>query len=62
MRHLGVRHKPPAMLVRGVDRFGHFDPEPVPAADLDASARAAYERSYAGYQAAYAEQVALEGR
>jgi hypothetical protein len=62
VRHLGVRHKPPAMLVRGVDRFSHFDLEPAPAADLDAAARAAYERSYAGYQAAYAEQVSLEGR
>lgn len=24
-----------ASLVRGIDRFGHFDPEPVPAADFD---------------------------
>jgi non-haem Fe2+, alpha-ketoglutarate-dependent halogenase len=60
VRHLGVRHKTPAMLVRGVDRFGHFDLEPAPAADLDEQARAAYARSYEGYRAAYAEQVALE--
>ncbi|PYN12007.1 MAG: phytanoyl-CoA dioxygenase, partial [Candidatus Rokuibacteriota bacterium] len=60
VRHLGVVHKTPAMLVRGVDTFGHFTLEPAPAADLDASARAAYERSYDGYRAAYAEQVALE--
>jgi non-heme Fe2+,alpha-ketoglutarate-dependent halogenase len=60
VRHLGVRHKTPAMLVRGVDRFGHFDLEPAPATDLDEQARAAYARSYEGYRAAYAEQVALE--
>ena len=60
VRHLGVVHKTPAMLVRGVDAFGHFALEPAPAADLDAQARAAYDRSYNGYRAAYAEQVALE--
>jgi ectoine hydroxylase-related dioxygenase (phytanoyl-CoA dioxygenase family) len=61
-QHLGVRHKTPAMLIRGVDTFGHFALEPAPAGDLDESARAAYARSYEGYRAAYAEQVALEGR
>jgi ectoine hydroxylase-related dioxygenase (phytanoyl-CoA dioxygenase family) len=60
VQHLGVRHKAPAMLVRGVDRFGHFDLEPAPATDLDEQARAAYARSYEGYRASYAEQVALE--
>lgn len=29
-----------AHLVRGVDNYGHFDPEPRPAADFDAEARA----------------------
>lgn len=61
-RHLGVKHKMPAMLIRGVDTFGHFQPEPAPAADFDDAARAAYARSYAGYKASYAEQVSLEGR
>jgi hypothetical protein len=42
--------------------IGHFELEPAPAADLDEPARAAYARSYDGYRAAYAEQVALEGR
>ena len=60
VRHLGVKHKTPAMLVRGVDRFGHFALEPAPVADLDEAARAAYERSYEGYRAAYAEQVTIE--
>jgi len=58
-----VGTKPPrAMLVRGADTFGHFEPDPAPAADLDDQARAAYARSYASYQAAYAEQVAREPR
>jgi ectoine hydroxylase-related dioxygenase (phytanoyl-CoA dioxygenase family) len=60
VQHLGVKHKTPAMLVRGVDTFGHFDLDPAPVADFDATARAAYARSYDGYRAAYAEQVALE--
>jgi non-haem Fe2+, alpha-ketoglutarate-dependent halogenase len=62
VQHLGVKHKTPALLVRGVDTYGHFQLEPAPAADLDEAARAAYDRSYEGYRAAYAEQVALEGR
>ena len=61
VRHLG-RHRPPAMLVRGADAFGHFELEPAPAADQDAAARAAYDRSYEGYRAAYAEQVEGEAR
>ena len=62
VQHLGVKHKAPTMLVRGVDTFGHFDLEPAPAADLDEAARAAYARSAEGYRTAYAEQVALDGR
>ena len=60
VRHLGVKHRTPAMLVRGVDTHGHFDLEPAPASDHDEQARTAYARSYEGYRAAYAEQVALE--
>jgi non-heme Fe2+,alpha-ketoglutarate-dependent halogenase len=62
VQHLGVKHKTPAMLVHGVDTFGHFALEPAPRADFDDAARAAYDRSYEGYKAAYAEQVALEAR
>jgi ectoine hydroxylase-related dioxygenase (phytanoyl-CoA dioxygenase family) len=62
VEHRGVKHKTPAMLVRGVDEFGHFQLEPAPAADLDDAARAAYARSYDSYRLSYAEQVALEGR
>ena len=62
VQHLGVKHKTPAMLVHGVDTFGHFALEPAPKADFDDAARAAYDRSYEGYKAAYAEQVSLEAR
>jgi ectoine hydroxylase-related dioxygenase (phytanoyl-CoA dioxygenase family) len=61
VQHLGARHRTPAMLVRGADAFGHFELEPAPAADRDEAARAAYARSYEGYRAAYAEQVARHG-
>lgn len=40
VRQLKVRDS--ATLVRGVDRFGHFDDEPVPRADLDDAAIAAH--------------------
>jgi hypothetical protein len=56
---MGVKHKMPAMLVRGVDTFGHFALDPAPKADRDEAARAAYARSYERYSAAYAEQVEM---
>lgn len=37
-----TRHRDSAMLVRGVDRFGHFDLEPRPRRDLDEAARSAH--------------------
>jgi hypothetical protein len=40
VRQLGGRDT--ASLVRGVDRFGHFDLEPRPASDFDAASRAAH--------------------
>ncbi|MEO8310769.1 MAG: phytanoyl-CoA dioxygenase family protein [Caldimonas sp.] len=36
-----------AMLVRGTDKYHHFDPEPRPRADLDAAALAAHAESVA---------------
>jgi ectoine hydroxylase-related dioxygenase (phytanoyl-CoA dioxygenase family) len=57
VRHVSEKVKAPAMLVRGVDAFGHFDLEPAPSGDLDDAAQAAFARSYEGYRAAYAEQV-----
>ena len=57
VRHGSATVKAPAMLVRGVDAFGHFDLEPVPRGDLDDAAQAAFARSYERYRAAYAEQI-----
>lgn len=56
VRHTGsMRHT--AHLVRGVDRYGHFDLDPAPAADFDAAAQATHARSFEAYAACYAEQV-----
>lgn len=38
-----------ASLVRGIDRYGHFDPEPRPQTDYDAAARAAHADAIARY-------------
>ncbi|MEC7574538.1 MAG: phytanoyl-CoA dioxygenase family protein, partial [Pseudomonadota bacterium] len=55
-RHLGETRRAPAMLVRGEDRFGHFDLEPAPANGTDFDV---HNDSYARYRANYNEQVAL---
>lgn len=51
-----VRHVGPvrltASLVRGEDRYGHFDPEPVPAVDDDPVATAAHTESLARFRRA----------
>ena len=59
---LAMRYIPPslqqlktrdsALLVRGEDRFGHFDPEPDPVAELDEAALAAHEDAVARQVAA----------
>ncbi len=41
VRHVG-KTRLSATLVRGEDRYGHFDPEPTPQADEDAAAIAAH--------------------
>jgi len=56
-RHLGETRRAPAMLVRGVDRFGHFDLEAEPR--RRAEAERAHAECYARYRANYNEQVAL---
>lgn len=57
VRHIGTKRMP-AMLVRGEDRYGHFDLEPAPAADLDEAAQAAHASAYARYRENYNEQLA----
>lgn len=44
-----------AKLVRGVNRYDYFDPEPVPQADCDGEARAAHERITRAYFASKQE-------
>jgi hypothetical protein len=56
VRHTGSqRHT--AHLVRGVDRFGHFDLDPAPVGDFDAAAQAVHAASFVSYETNYAEQV-----
>ena len=63
VRHIGAKRMS-AMLVRGEDRFGHFDLEPDPASDLDDAARASHAAVYQRYRENYNEQRAWheEGR
>ena len=53
VRHIGSM-RVPATLVRGEDRYGHFDLEPRPESSLEWDA---YHRHRASYSASYAEQV-----
>lgn len=55
VRHLGAKRMP-AMLVRGADKFGHFDLEADPVADLDDAARASHAAVYKRYRENYVEQ------
>ena len=57
VRHLGSQRHP-AHLVRGVDRYGHFDLEPAPAGDFDERAEEVHARSFEAFRANYLEQVA----
>lgn len=56
VHHIGtIRQR--AMLVRGEDRFGHFELEQPPGAD-EAANLAEYEKSIESYSRGYAEQIA----
>src|SRR5438132_2557378 len=46
-----------AMLVRGSDRYGHFDDEPRPQVDFGAAERAAHADAVARFRASNAEQT-----
>ncbi len=46
-----------AMLVRGTDRYGHFDDEPRPQVDFGAAEQAAHADAVARYRASNAEQT-----
>jgi hypothetical protein len=49
----------PASLVRGDDRFGHFDLQPRPLEDFGAAERASHDRAFAAYIESFYEQLAL---
>ena len=55
-----VRHA--AMLVRGEDRYGHFELVGPPAAELDDEAIATHDRAMALYRDAYLEEEAKHAR
>jgi hypothetical protein len=57
LRHSGSRRMS-ATLVRGTDRYGHFDLEPDPRALSPDERVAAHHRAYATYRALYEEQIA----
>jgi ectoine hydroxylase-related dioxygenase (phytanoyl-CoA dioxygenase family) len=59
VRHIGSKFPAPAMLVRGVDTYDHFEHEEPPSGDFDAASRAAHARYYAHYRGNYSEQVEL---
>ena len=52
-----ARQRLTAMLMRGTDRYGHFDPEPRPIADFDPAARAFHEGAVRRWHAARAELI-----
>ena len=55
VKHIGtIRQR--AMLVRGTDAYGHFEPEPDPGADSSANG-AQHELSLARHNEGYAEQI-----
>lgn len=56
VRHTGSMRMP-ATLIRGEDRFGHFDLEPDPRTLSPADAIKAHEVAYGGYRAGYEEQM-----
>ncbi len=58
-RHLGDKRRAPAMLVRGVDAYGHFDLEAPPTRDFDDVGQLAHADYYARYRANYNDQVAV---
>ena len=54
---MAITVRMPAMLVRGEDRYGHFDLEAKPVAGGEADCAAAHADSYRRYRAGYNEQV-----
>lgn len=54
--------KPAAMLVRGADRYGHFERVEPPKAELDSNGVAVHDRAVALYRQGYEEEEARHAR
>ncbi len=61
VRHIGSARMP-ASLVRGVDRYNHFDLQPPPREDFGASETERHERSFNAYIDSFNEQLAIVER
>jgi non-haem Fe2+, alpha-ketoglutarate-dependent halogenase len=61
VRHIGSARMP-ASLVRGVDRFGHFDLQPPPRVDFGAEESERHDRSFKAYIDSFNEQLAIVER
>lgn len=61
VKHTGELRMP-AVLVRGSDRYGHFDLMPRPSAFCDEASVALHDSAYRRYRASYEEQAALHAR
>jgi non-haem Fe2+, alpha-ketoglutarate-dependent halogenase len=61
VRHVGSMRMP-ACLVRGVDRYGHFDLQPPPRQDFGAEETQRHDRSFQAYLDSFYEQLAIVER
>lgn len=61
VRYIGSRRMP-ACLVRGVDRYGHFDLQPPPRDDFGVDETHRHERSFKAYLDSFFEQLAIVER
>lgn len=61
VRYIGSRRMP-ACLVRGVDRYGHFDLQPPARDDFGADETHRHERSFKAYLDSFFEQLAIVER
>jgi ectoine hydroxylase-related dioxygenase (phytanoyl-CoA dioxygenase family) len=57
-RHIGSQRMP-ASLVRGTDRYGHFELQPPPREDFGAAETERHDRSFKAYIDSFYEQLAL---
>jgi hypothetical protein len=61
VRYIGARRMP-ATLVRGVDRYGHFELQPAPREDFGAEETQRHDRTFQAYIDSFFEQLAIVER